>query len=214
MATLTVSALKYKSTNDIANLAGRRKQIIDAAESITDYLVPYNLRRLVAHRELQGLPKHYLIPPKEPLELHTFVADICKQLEEENADFFHNLPEGMNVQVSNAKTVYISVCKSVFADGIINWGRLMSIFTLASVFAVYFTKKGQTSIVPTIPQWIKDVVETELADWIIEQGGWDVARSKLTTPGVKSPKWSRMVAYGGVAAVAAGLLLFRNGKLS
>lgn len=212
MATLTLSPLKYSSSNDLQNLETPEiKLILDEAEAIATYYIPYHLRRSVEHCKLQGLPKKYLIPPQQPPELFTFITGICTQVEQENSDFFNNLPESMNLQPNNAKSVFISLCKTVFADEVVNWGRVLSIFTLAATFAVYFTKKGHLNVVTKIPKWLRDVIESELAEWIIEQGGWEDVQVKLS-PKTERPKWSRFLAYGGVMA-AAGFLLFRNGKL-
>lgn len=172
MAMLTLNPPKYSSTTDLTNLETPEKLIIDKAEAIATYFIPYHLRRSVEHRKLQGLPKHYLIPPQQPPELYTFIASVCTNLEQDNSDFFHNLPESLNLQANNAKAVFISLCKTVFADETINWGRVLSIFTLAATFAVYFTKKSQLNVVTKIPKWLSEVIENELVDWIVEQGGW------------------------------------------
>jgi len=212
MTTLTISSLKHPTSTDVS-YPSPQKRIVEIAEAIITYFIPYNLRRSVEHCKLEGLPKHYLIPPKHPPELFTFIASVCTQLREDNADFFDNLPESMSLQQNNAKAVYISVCKTVFADNVINWGRVMSIFTMAATFSVYFTKKGELSVVTKVPQWLVEVVENELVDWIIEQGGWEDVRNSLA-PKTEPSKWSRVIAYGAMMATA-GFLLFRirKGKL-
>jgi len=214
MAMLTLNPPKYSSSNDLTGLDAPDKHIIDKAVSIATYYIPFHLRRSVEHSKLQGLPKHYLIPPQQPPELFTFIVNVCTDLEQKNIDFFHNLPESLDLQANNAKTVFISLCKTVFTDETINWGRVMSIFTLAATFAVYFTKKNQLNVVTKIPKWLGEVIESELADWIIEQGGWEDVRNKLSPnkSAENSSKWSRVIAYGGVMA-AAGFLLYKNGKL-
>lgn len=211
MATLTLPPPlnNFSSSSDLTNLTSQEKKVIvDKAEAIATYYIPYHLRRTVEHCKLQGLPKHYLIPPQQPAELYVFIANICTQVEAENSDFFNGLPESMNLQANNAKSVYIALCKTVFADEVINWGRVMSIFTLAASLAVYFTRKGQLSLVTKIPHWLGEVIESELADWVIEQGGWDDVKNKLS-PKADAPRWQRMIAYGGVIAVT-GFFMFRN----
>jgi len=183
---------------------------VETAEAMSTYFIPYHLRRSVEHHKLQGLPKHYLIPPHHPSPLCRFVADICTQLGEENAEFFNTIGDNMNVRQSNAKEVYISVCQTVFQDGIVNWGRIMSLITLAATFAVHLTKRGELGAVVKIPQWLGEVVDDELADWIVHRGGWEDVQRTLTTRRQPST-WSRVLAYGCVAATA-GLLLFSFGK--
>jgi hypothetical protein len=208
METLTMAPYKYSNFENAA-LFGEEPQtkICHQAEAIATYIISYNLRQSVQHRKLQGLPKHFLVPPQQPSQLFTRLASICTEVKHDNAKFFDALPENMNINLNNAKSVYISVGKTVFEDGTINWGRVYTVLTLAATWAVYFTEKGQLSVVPQIAQWFRELVETELVDWIVEQGGWDASCK------VASNSWTRMIAYGGVIA-AAGFLLLRNGKLS
>ena len=63
-------------------------------------------------------------------------------MKSDNAKFFDALPENMNMNIHNAKAVYLSICQSVFEDGKINWGRVYTVLALAATLAVYFTEKG------------------------------------------------------------------------
>lgn len=207
MATLTLpSPFKHLSSPPPYGTDPRQK-IVDKAEALATYFIPYHLRRAVEHHKLQGLPKHYLIPPQHPSPLCTFVADICTTLGEENADFFDNLPDSMNLRQHNARDVYMSVCRSVFADGVVNWGRVMSLLTLAATFAVHFTLRGELCVVVKIPCWLGEVVDELLAEWIHKQGGWEDVQRSLSTKNERSNNWSKVFAYGAMMATA-GLLLF------
>jgi len=215
-ATVTVTGTVTGNNNNNAT----RERIVETSESLGTFFISYHLRNTLEHHKLKGLPKHYVIPPHHPSELFQFVADVCTHLRQENTDFFDTLPDRMNLTADNVKDVYMSVCENVFTDdGVVNWGRVMSLLTLAATFAVHFTKCGQFDVVTRIPTWLRDVVDMKLADWIMLQGGWEDVRRSLSGHRVPSSRWSRVIGYMTspsviAMATAATVLLysFKKGR--
>lgn len=210
VSTLPVSSFKHNTTVDHCKPLPPRKKIIKEAEAIISYYIPYHLRKTLDHAKLEGLPKHYLIPPKHPPDLFVNIARICTELGEDNADFFQSLPETVSLHQKNAKSVYMSLCKTVFEDNIVNWGRIMSLFALAAAFAENFVRSGELTVVTKISVWLCEFVEMELEEWITKQGGWEGVRRMLSSSSSPS-RWSRVLAYGAMMATA-GFLFFKIGK--
>ncbi|XP_057296151.1 bcl-2-related protein A1-like [Hydractinia symbiolongicarpus] len=177
MATVTLTPPTYSKRNHKISLKRNPEwvEVSDKAHAIATYYIPYHLRNSVEQKSLRGLPKSYLIPPQQPPELFTFIAKLCTHMEAKNSSFFTDLPERLNVRVDNSKTKFLGLCKETFADKVVNWGRVISIFTVAGCFALHFLKKNQLSTVQKIPLWVQEFIDQELADWIIEQGGWEDA---------------------------------------
>ena len=145
--------------------------IVDMGYKLASYYIPYHLRYRCKHESLQGLPKNYVVPPQQPPELYLRVADMCCQMEKRFTSFFEQVPNHMAKK--KPKQVFISLCHSVLKSDV-NWGRIISIFTLGGSFAVHFVNTGELDMVKSIPSWIQEVIEkTEgLAQWIQNQGGW------------------------------------------
>lgn len=178
------------------------------AYDIASYYLPYHLRQSVSHEKLRGLPKRYLIPPSQPSELNLLIACHCTRMESQYAKFFEDMPTTLSLDENNAQTLFMNICEQIFADGVKNWGRAVTIFALAATFATHFANKGLLNIIPEIPKWVQDFFDQYLVDWITEQGGWDDLPKKLGDQ-KDGPSWSRVLAYGGVVA-AAGYLIISN----
>jgi len=192
------------------NDKNKHEAILEKAFDIATFYVPYHLRDCLPHEQLRGLPKHYLIPPQQPLELFQIIANLCTHMETQNSAFFDNLPEKINLKIENAKTLFFKLGQETFCDNVINWGRVISIFTLAGTFAAYFAKKSQTNIIVKISYWVQDFIDQHLADWIYDQGGWDDLVDKLCGDKNVPKSWSRFLAYGGVVAAAGYFILSRG----
>lgn len=212
MATVTLTPPLYTKRNQKVALRQNPEwlKIVEKSLAIATYYIPYHLRNSFKQESLRGLPKHFLIPPNQPPELFKFVEKLCTQLLENNSSFFSGLPGKVGLKVENAKTVFFSLCKETFADKVINWGRVITVFALAGLFAAHFVSKGQLSTVVKIPVWVQEFVDQELVDWIAEQGGWEDLQNKLSGDKECLPTWTHAIAFGSVA-VAAGYLLLASG---
>ena len=181
------SSPMLKRNNSAKQLYGKCKKINPELQSIVKmslnlalYYIPYHLRCRCEHDSLKGLPKDYVVPPEQTPELHKRVADFSNQMEQRFASFFEQVPNHTKVKNENAKQVFISLCRKVLNSDV-NWGRLISIYTLGGSFAVHFVNTGKKDLVKSIPSWIEEVIETTegLAQWIKTQGGW--VRNKFFT---------------------------------
>ncbi|XP_066912616.1 bcl-2-like protein 2 [Clytia hemisphaerica] len=185
--------------------------IINNGYNIAKYYIPYHLRCSCKHELLQGLPKSFVVPPAQPPELYLRVATFSYGMEKKFEAFFEQIPTHMKLKNENAKEIFISLCRRVVSSDV-NWGRVISIFTVGGAFAVHFVNKGQLDIVKSIPGWVQEVLETTegLPEWIQEQGGWEKL-SLRSKDDLNNASWSSYVTVGfGVAA--AGMLLFGLSK--
>lgn len=169
-----------KRNNSAKQLYGNGKKInpellpiVKMSYNLALYYIPYHLRCRCEHESLKGLPKDYVVPPEQPPELYTRVADFSYHMEKRFVSFFEKVPNHTKVKHENAKQIFISLCRKVLNSDV-NWGRLISIYTLGGSFAVHFVNTGKKDLVKNIPSWIEEVIETTegLAQWIKNQGGW------------------------------------------
>jgi len=196
---------KLQQSQKAKKLDPESLSIVNTAQNIANYYIPYHLRSNCKHDLLNGLPKDFLIPPAQPSETYIHLSMLCTKMEKHSGSFFEELPTVMKLKCDNAKSVFMNVCSKVFCDNIINWGRVVSVFTLGGVFAVHFVNKGQLDIVKKIPSWIEEIVEKQLTGWIKEQGGWD--KIKSSEGNSTNTSWTSYVTVGGFVAAAGVILL-------
>lgn len=153
-----------------ANFSDR--DLEDQSYSMAHYYVSYYLRCKLAQSELKGLPKVYLVPAELPCEQAALLSRLCLEMEQANYQFFQSLPSNLNLNADNACAAFTEIAKQAFGDGKYNWGRVVSVFTLAGVFAVHFTKEGKLETTVKVASWLNCFVLENLLSWIKDQGGW------------------------------------------
>ena len=174
MATVTTVPTKESSRRQhlVLQKSEEHIAIINTAFAIAVYYISYRLRNSVKQGNLRGLSKQYLLPPHQPSHLFSTVAKLCSNMELENAAFFKGLPDRVHLHPSNAQAVFMTIVQETFADGKMNWGRVLAIYTLAGCMSLHFLLISEHDAVKCIPYYVKNFVRLNLADWIHEQDGW------------------------------------------
>ncbi|XP_028818774.1 apoptosis regulator BAX-like [Denticeps clupeoides] len=68
----------------------------------------------------------------------------------------------------------------VFADGNVNWGRIVVLFYTVAKLAVKFVKAHFPESVQTVLRWTQTYFKENLLNWIIQAGGWINSISEFT----------------------------------
>ncbi|XP_063697009.1 bcl-2-related ovarian killer protein isoform X1 [Culicoides brevitarsis] len=95
----------------------------------------------------------------EKLHVRTY-TNISRQLTRSN---FHELPELL--------LSYSEVAKELFKQEI-TWGKIISLFAISGGLAVDACKQGQYDHLQPIIEGTAEIIEEELAAWLISNGGW------------------------------------------
>ena len=66
--------------------------------------------------------------------------------------------------------VFASIASEIFRDGVINWGRIVTLIYLGYRMAVKVLFEG--GLLKTIIKWILQFIGERLANWIVNSGGW------------------------------------------
>ncbi|XP_066498726.1 apoptosis regulator BAX-like [Hoplias malabaricus] len=87
-------------------------------------------------------------------------------------------------QLKPTKEVFVAVAREIFADGIFNWGRVVTLF----YFACELVKQALRipDLIQTIISWTVDFMVGPVINWIKEQGGWDAICSQIPVPSWKT----------------------------
>jgi hypothetical protein len=60
----------------------------------------------------------------------------------------------------------------MFADNVINWGRIAVLFTFAGHIALYCNRHDSQEDADLVVLWLTEFVNRKLLKWIQNNGGW------------------------------------------
>lgn len=69
-------------------------------------------------------------------------------------------------------TFVTAVAKSMFSDGITNWGRIVSLMAFGAVLCQRLKEKGRDNCVELVGQEISTYLLSEQRDWLIKNNSW------------------------------------------
>lgn len=96
---------------------------------------------------------------------------LSDNIERTNPDIFKEMCSKLNF---SQETIFISfreVANKMFSDGIINWGRIATLFAFVAQVAKYCSENDMSEQIDNIIEWTARFV-TEMY-WIEQQGGWN-----------------------------------------
>lgn len=122
--------------------------------------------RHVSSEDLGGRPNEQQDPQiKEVVEHLIKIADDLNR----NAELQRLINQ---VQGNCAQDVFMTVARSIFADGI-NWGRVVALFHLAYRLIYKALTTNHLENIRTVISWVLQVIREQLYGWLIQQGGWE-----------------------------------------
>ncbi|XP_069766143.1 apoptosis regulator BAX-like isoform X1 [Narcine bancroftii] len=71
------------------------------------------------------------------------------------------------------KETFIKVAKEQFADGVINWGRVVTLFYFACKLVVKALCQKIPELIQTIISWTMEYIREHILRWIRDIGGWE-----------------------------------------
>ena len=99
---------------------------------------------------------------------------LAADLEREHGDLFNNMLKELNKAQQNHVNgvVFQNIAKEMFADHIINWGRIAVLYTFAGQMALFCEKHNMKAESANVPDWLSTFVNKNLSGWIEKRGGW------------------------------------------
>uniref|UniRef100_A0A8C6R201 Bcl-2-related protein A1 n=1 Tax=Nannospalax galili TaxID=1026970 RepID=A0A8C6R201_NANGA len=79
------------------------------------------------------------------------------------------------VPTDTASTIFNQVMEKEFEDGIINWGRIVTIFAFGGVFLKELPQEQMDLDVDTYKQvscFVAEFIKNNTGEWIRQNGGW------------------------------------------
>ena len=100
------------------------------------------------------------------------VSRTMAELSDKHAILFNGLINKLEISDENFDAVYKSVALEMFADGVINWGRIITLYAFAATIAQHFNDNGMENVADSMIHMNNQFIEEHLADWIVNKGGW------------------------------------------
>lgn len=82
----------------------------------------------------------------------------------------NNMISQVQVSKDTAFDTFLQVATQIFSDGVVNWGRIVTLFYFGYKLAVQVI--SEIPLIKMIIQWLVEFIKERLAKWIFEQGGW------------------------------------------
>lgn len=96
------------------------------------------------------------------------IRDIGDRLTNDTS--LNNLISKVQVSKDTAFDTFLQVAAQIFSDGVVNWGRIVTLFYFGYKLAVQVI--NEIPLIKMIIQWVVQFIKDRLAKWIFEQGGW------------------------------------------
>ncbi|XP_053555966.1 LOW QUALITY PROTEIN: bcl-2-like protein 1 [Bombina bombina] len=108
------------------------------------------------------------------VEHHVQLAlqDASEEFELRYQRAFCDLTSQLHITQDTAYQSFEQVVGELFRDGI-NWGRIVAFFSFGGALCVESANKEMKTLLPMIVQWMSAYLDTHLAPWIQEHGGWE-----------------------------------------
>ncbi|XP_065070559.1 apoptosis regulator BAX-like [Rhopilema esculentum] len=85
------------------------------------------------------------------------------------------LMDRLTVTMDNVYETFASIASEIFRDGVINWGRIVTLLYLGYKLGLKLLFEG--GLLKTIIKWILRFISEKLVTWIAQFGGWDTCIS-------------------------------------
>uniref|UniRef100_A0AAR2KCR3 Apoptosis regulator Bcl-2 family BH4 domain-containing protein n=1 Tax=Pygocentrus nattereri TaxID=42514 RepID=A0AAR2KCR3_PYGNA len=100
-----------------------------------------------------------------------------------------------------------SVAKTLFDDGITNWGRIASLVALGAVVCEWLKEVGREQCVENVIQHISMYLSTDQRQWLINNKAWGGFVEFFREDDSESRVRNALMAFAGFAGLGAGLAL-------
>ncbi|KAM5291890.1 bcl-2-related protein A1 [Ctenodactylus gundi] len=135
-------------------------------------------------RDTHTLAQDYLLhvlqvprPGSRPSRTSRVLQDVAFSVQKEVEETLKPCLDTINVvSVDTARTVFNQVMEKEFEDGVINWGRIVTIFAFGGVLLKKLPQEHVTPDTGTsreVSYFVAEFIMSHTADWIRQNGGWE-----------------------------------------
>ncbi|XP_041708767.2 induced myeloid leukemia cell differentiation protein Mcl-1 [Coregonus clupeaformis] len=104
-------------------------------------------------------------------------------------------------------SVIKSVAKTLFSDGITNWGRIASLVAFGAVVSHHLKERGRGHCVELVGQEIATYLLSDQRDWLVKNNAWNGFVEFFHVQDPESSVRNTLIAFAGVAGIGATLAM-------
>ncbi|XP_008066694.1 bcl-2-related protein A1 [Carlito syrichta] len=119
------------------------------------------------------IPQPASSPSKTSRVLQNLASSVQKEVEENLKPCLDNFNI---VSVDTARTIFNQVMEKEFEDGIINWGRIVTIFAFGGILIKKLLREQIAPDMDTykeISYFVAEFIINNTGEWIRQNGGWE-----------------------------------------
>ncbi|CAL1542979.1 unnamed protein product [Lymnaea stagnalis] len=123
---------------------------------------------------------------------------------------YSNVSRKLCLTMSSTKIVRttLTLFLQVLFEGVITWGKVVSMFTVAGLFAEECASQGHADFVHEVVEVVVDFTGSHLLPWLVQQGGWDAFPTAGSSQKNRLSKLRLLMVAGGATAVAVSSSAF------
>ncbi|KAK0066667.1 bcl-2-related ovarian killer protein B [Biomphalaria pfeifferi] len=117
---------------------------------------------------------------------------------------YSNVSRKLSMTMSSVKIVRttLSLFLEILFEGSITWGKVVSMFTVAGLFAEECASQGHADFVQEVVHVVVDYTGSSLLPWLVQQGGWDAFPLPGCSQNSRLSKLRLLIVACGATAVA------------
>lgn len=97
---------------------------------------------------------------------------IGSEVEAKHGDLLANMMRTISCSDDHISESFSKIVETMFADNVINWGRIAVLFTFAGHIALYCNRHDSQEDADLVVLWLTEFVNRKLLKWIQNNGGW------------------------------------------
>ncbi|XP_040113367.1 bcl-2-related protein A1 [Oryx dammah] len=152
----------------------RLKTLLPSKEKMTDTEFDY------VHKLAEDYLKYVLQiqqPGSKPSKTSRVLQDVASSVQDEVERTLKQCLDKFDVvSVDTARTIFNQVMEKEFEDGIVNWGRIVTIFAFEGILTKKLLGKciaSDTDICKDISYFVAEFITENTGEWIRQNGGWE-----------------------------------------
>ncbi|XP_023238696.1 bcl-2-related ovarian killer protein-like [Centruroides sculpturatus] len=163
-----------------------RGEIVEQAMAACGRYLRFKLRsRLAAHKKL-GLQRLKSVggPAGDPpvARVSAEIRRLADELEKRHPELYRSVIENVGLQTLNNETavrnLFLALARRILEPEV-TWGRIVALYALAGSLALDCVRLGHPEFVPCLVQNVGTLMETNVAQWIAQQGGWKTLTTRF-----------------------------------
>jgi hypothetical protein len=147
------------------------------------------------------------------VDVATAIEALAKEFEQRYEQVFHEACGQMFLTPDSAQGMFMTAVQTLFADGSINWGRVIALFAFGGCVAAQCIEKEMPGLVEPVITWVSQYIDSHLTSWILEHGGWEglvvfYRKGAETRNGTSWPSIGTLCrAFSAIGALTLGAIL-------